>query len=123
MSFENTVGKGETAPDEQFLLFLQFFQTFWRTFCHFHQICRLQTLSHWKSLKFVFWERVNPFPNENILDSSKLKEFADDNFNTNGNGWKFSKRVENTVGKGEIALYGQFLLYPKCFQKTCIADR
>ena len=30
------------------------------TFCHFHQIrnCRLQTLSVWKSLKFVVWERV-----------------------------------------------------------------
>ena len=31
-----------------------------RTFCHFHQIenCHLQTLSVWKSLKFVNWERV-----------------------------------------------------------------
>ena len=29
------------------------------------------------------------------------------------------KRVENAVGKGEIALYEQFLLFPKCFQKTC----
>ena len=25
---------------------------------------------------------------------------------------KFSKRVENTVGKGEIAHYEQFLLFP-----------
>ena len=41
------------------------------------------------------------------------------------NGWKilekllvtFSRRVENTVGKGEIALYEQFLLFPQCFQK------
>ena len=29
------------------------------------------------------------------------------------------KRVENTVGKGEIARYEQFLLSPKCFQKAC----
>ena len=35
---------------------------------------------------------------------------------------KNSKRVENTVGKGEIARYDQFLLFPHCFQKTCPAD-
>ena len=34
----------------------------------------------------------------------------------------FSKRIENTVGKGEIARYEQFLLFPQCFQKTCTAD-
>ena len=33
-----------------------------------------------------------------------------------------SKRVENTVEKGEIARYEQFLLFPQCFQKTCTAD-
>ena len=38
------------------------------------------------------------------------------------NSRKFSKRVENTVGKGEIARYEQFLLFPQCFQKTCTAD-
>ena len=32
---------------------------------------------------------------------------------------KFSKWVENTVGKGEIARYEQFLLFPQCFQKAC----
>ena len=35
---------------------------------------------------------------------------------------KFSRRVENTVGKGEIARDEQFLLFPLCFQKTCSAD-
>ena len=25
----------------------------------------------------------------------------------------------NTVGKGEIARYKQFLLFPQCFQKAC----
>ena len=40
--------------------FSQCFQPIWITFCHFHQIwnCRLQTLSVWKRLKFVLWERV-----------------------------------------------------------------
>ena len=54
-----------------------------------------------------------------ILDSSKLKVFADDNFKFDENGRKLSKRVENTVGKGEIARYEQFLLFPQCFQKAC----
>ena len=34
----------------------------------------------------------------------------------------FPKRVENTVGKGEIARNEQFLLFPQCFQKTCTID-
>ena len=38
------------------------------------------------------------------------------------NGGKFSKRVENNVGKGEIASYMQFLFFPQYFQKTCTAD-
>ena len=36
--FENTVGKGEIARNEQFLLFLQCFLTILGAFCHFHQI-------------------------------------------------------------------------------------
>ena len=52
----------------------------------------------------------------------QLKEFADNNFKFDENGGKFSKRVENTVGKGENARYEQFLLFPQCFQKTCTAD-
>ena len=39
------------------------------------------------------------FPKQKISDASKLKEFADDNFKFVGNGRKFSKRIENTVGK------------------------
>ena len=58
------------------------------------------------------------FPKRQIIDSSKLKGFADDNFNFDENGVKFSERVENTVGKGEIARYEQFLLCPQCFQQT-----
>ena len=53
------------------------------------------------------------------LDPSKLKEFADDNFKFDENGRKLSKWVENTVGKGEIACYEQFLLFPQCFQNAC----
>ena len=53
------------------------------------------------------------------MDSSKLKELADDNFKFDENGRKLSKWVENTVGKGEIARCEQFLLFPQCFQKAC----
>ena len=42
---------------------------------------------------------------------------------TRQNGRKSSKWVENTLGKGEIAHYEQFLLFPQCFQKTCNANR
>ena len=62
------------------------------------------------------------FHKQQILDSSNLKEFADDNFKLHINGRNLSKRIENTVGKGEIARYEQFLLFPQCFQKTSIAD-
>ena len=50
------------------------------------------------------------------------KEFADDNFKFNENIGKFSKSIENTMGKGEIASYEQFLLFPQCFQKMYAAD-
>ena len=53
-----------------------------------------------------------------MLDSSKLKEFAEDNFKFDENGRKLSKQVENTVGKGEIARNEQFLLFQQCFQKA-----
>ena len=36
--FENTVGKGEIARNEQFLLFPQCFLPIWKTFCNFSQI-------------------------------------------------------------------------------------
>ena len=73
------------------------------------------------------WPVSTPFATEHILthyqttnlDSSKLKEFADDNFKFDENGRKLSKRIENTVGKGEIARNEQFLLFPQCFPKAC----
>ena len=49
---------------------------------------------------------------QQILASPKLKELADDNLKFDENGRKISKWVKNTVGKGEIAHYEQFLLFP-----------
>ena len=62
------------------------------------------------------------FPKQQILHSSKLKEFADDSFKFDENGRKFSKRLENTVGKGETARFEQFHLIPQCFQNTCTTN-
>ena len=56
------------------------------------------------------------------LDSSKLKDIADDNFESDENGVKFSKGVENAVGKGEIACHKRFLLFPQLLQITFSAD-
>ena len=57
------------------------------------------------------------FPKQQILDSSKLKQFADDNFKFYENGRQLSEQVENSVGKGEIACYKQFLLFPTVFSR------
>ena len=37
-------------------------------------------------------------------------------------GIQLSDWVENMVGKGEIARYEQFLLFPQCFQKLSVVD-
>ena len=101
---ENTVGKGEIARDDQFLLFPQCFQ---------------KPCFQGASKGVIVWEWVNPLPDDKISDWSKLKQSADDNFEFDVNSRKFSKLVENTVGKGEIARHEQFLVFPKSFQKAC----
>ena len=63
---------------------------------------------------------LKAFLKRHVLDSSKTKDFADGNSKFGEDGRKFSKRVENIVGK--IARYEQFLLFPQCFQKDFIAD-
>ena len=50
-------------------------------------------------------------------------EFADNNFKFDENGIKLFEQVENTVGKGEIARYEQFLPFPQCFWKFYSTDR
>ena len=46
-----------------------------------------------------------------MLDSSKLKDIADDKFRFDENGGMFPERIENAVGIREIACYKQFLLF------------
>ena len=54
------------------------------------------------SVFFSFYHNHNvlTFSQQQILDPLNLKECADNNFKFDENGRKFSKRVENTVGKG-----------------------
>ena len=72
-----------------------------------HLICKSLTCSLSK-LHFQDYIFFIPLPDDKILDSSKLKEFADDDFKFDENCRKLSKWVENTVGKGEIARYAIF---------------
>ena len=66
---------------------------------------------------------THPSPKQRILNASKLKEFADDNFTFDENCRKFSEWVENAVGKGEIAHYGQLLLFSTVFPKDFYCSR
>ena len=48
---------------------------------------------------------------------------VDGNFKFDENGRKYSIRVENSVGKGEIARYEQFFLFPHCFKRRILQTR
>ena len=111
--FENIVGKGEIARDEQFLLFPQCFLPILRTFCHFLKFgnCRLTILSVEKF--FVLWETFkvpvllnchmqgfNPLPNDSVLALSKLKAFVEDRLSITRNIKLICCWVENIDGKG-----------------------
>ena len=57
------------------------------------------------------------------LDWSKLEAFADNKINAIKK-QKFNLGLlKNIVGKGEIACYKHFLLFPQCFQKVHLPDR
>ena len=83
-----------------------------------HAPSRLYLQGKRKSDEYEDALKVNMY---DILDSSKLNQFADDNFECDENGRMLSKWVVNIEEKGEIARFEQFLLFPQCFQKTCTA--
>ena len=75
--------------------------------------CSVSILVSLGILQRLTWiENFQPFPKRQISDSSKLKQLAHDNFKIDENGRKFSKWVENTEEKGEIACHEQFLFFP-----------
>ena len=55
--------------------------------------------------------------NDKILGWSKVKAFADNKINSNEKLKLVLGRIENIFGKGDIAGYQHFHLFPKCFQK------
>ena len=59
-----------------------------------------------------------PFPNDNISDLSKLKEFSDDNFIFDENGRKLGKLWE----KEKLLVICNFSIFLQCFKKTFPAD-
>ena len=71
----------------------------------------------------LFYSAVNSLRNNNILDWSKFKAFADNKINVTYKLKFVSERIENILGKGEnvgnqhFTDYQHFLLFPKCFQK------
>ena len=122
------MGKGEIARYEQFLLFPHCFQKLSVVDAPKRVSMELRVYlasTHYRAFALLrkmvcFSVRLGLTHYQmTISDSSNLKEFADDNFKFYENGRKLSKRVENTGGKGEIARYEQFLLFPQCFQKAC----
>ena len=53
---------------------------------------------------------------------TKLKAFADDEINVTKQLKFVFEGIENSVGKGEIADYQHFLLFPQCFQKLSFPE-
>ena len=74
------------------------------------------------NLRLVQIQSINPFPYNKILDHTKLKAFADDKLKVTKMIISVFDREENIVGKGEIACYEQFLLFPQGFQKGSFPD-
>ena len=106
---ENVVGKGENAGDQHFLFFPQgFLKAFF-----FRMV---------KSRDRALY-RVNPLPDDKILDQTKLKAFADDKLNVTKIIISVLDRVENIVGKGEIAFTSNFSFshyaFKRLLSQTC----
>ena len=98
---DNIVGQEENTGYQHFLLFPQ---------------CSQKASSQgYKKLGSCF-NRLTHYQTT-VLNSSKLKDFADDNSKFEEND-KVSQTVRKHMGKGGIARYEQFLLFPKCFQKA-----
>ena len=106
-ALENVVWKGENVDNQHFTLFPCFpaFQSKVSIFQSLLIIFLSLNSFELDQSKTLFFGKA--FPKWQILNSSKVKEFEDDNFKFDENGRKFSKRI---------------LLFQQCFQKTCNTD-
>ena len=116
---ENNVGKGEIARHEQFLLFPQCFQK-----ACFPGASNGVVVWEWvkcrEVIRVVLTEHFNLQPHMPILGSPISAANKNMMSKVWTNGVQLSDRVENIVGKEEIARYEQFLLFPQCFQKLSV---
>ena len=71
---------------------------------------------------WLFIESLLPLSQRQILDSSKVPEFADDNLKFHENGRMFSKHVESTVEKRKNCSLRAISHFPTVFSKTCTAE-
>ena len=74
-------------------------------------------VDHHSPRNFESFYTLNSLPNDNILDLSKFRAFAENKSNVTQNLKIVLGRVENIVGIGENAGYQHFLLFLQCFQK------
>ena len=106
-AFENIVGKGEIARNEQFLLFPQCFLLYQISVSPFIHIFDIISLF-----------AVELEDSKIGKSGKKLKTFADDKVDVAQMMISVFDRVENIVRKGENACYQHFLLFQQCFQKA-----
>ena len=66
---------------------------------------------------------IQPFAKQQTLHSSKLKEFADDNFRFDESGRMFSKQVENTKGKKKLLVMSNFSFFLSVFKRLVLQTR
>ena len=66
---------------------------------------------------------LNPFPHDKILDQTKFKAFADDKLSVTKMIISVFDRVENIVGKGEIACTSNFSFSHNVFKKLLSLSR
>ena len=62
----------------------------------------------------------NPFPNDKILESSKLEEFADNNFKFDDIGRKFAKQIETLCEKEKLLVFSKDLHYRHIKNRDCL---
>ena len=81
------------------------------------QVIMYPEIYQWTILLQVCIGPLNPLPDMPILgfSISAVNKHMMPKYGQMG--IQLSVRVENIVGKGEIAPYEQFLLFPQCFQK------
>ena len=80
-------------------------------------------LSILTSLEYCCLVNSKRFSKQQILDSSKLKELAEDYFKFDENGREISKWVENTVGKEKLLVTSNFSFSHGVFKRLVLQQR